>query len=65
MAKVVLRDGRILDLSDDQFNKLTMLILMTTSLNRDVRVGGEAFNLQDIVTDKAEIARVTQQSLLQ
>lgn len=60
MSQVVLKDGRILELSTSQMEALSMTILMSPSLNKKVKVGSKTFSLDDIVTDPEEILRVTQ-----
>lgn len=60
MSQVVLRDGRILELTPAQTDALSMTILMSPTLNKRIKVGEDTFTLNDIVTDPEEILRVTQ-----
>lgn len=60
MGKVVLRDGRVLELSSEQMERLSLVILLSTDMKKPVKVGAELFNLDDIVTDPEEVLRITQ-----
>lgn len=64
MSRIVLKDGRVLHLSTEQSERLGMVILLTTNLDKGVKVGDQKFKLSDIVTDPKEIASLTQQSLI-
>lgn len=57
---LVLDDGRILDMSDEQYERLSLVILLTNSMDKIVKVGDQQFSLNQIVTDPEEILRISQ-----
>lgn len=60
MNRLVLRDGRTIDLSPEQYDAYVMVLLYSQDIHREVKVGSERFNLDDVVTDPDEILRITQ-----
>lgn len=62
VRKIVLKDGRIIPLTEKQARQISMIILASTRMDKQVLVKGHepAFKLSDIVTDAEEILRLTQ-----
>lgn len=63
MGKVVLNDGRILDLTSEQSNRLAVVIMITRDMTKGVKVGDTSFRLNQIVTEPEEIAKIMQQKM--
>lgn len=64
MSHLVLKDSRIIELTPEQSQKLSLVILMSTS-DREIKLGTERFRINDILTGREEIQKVLQRKLIE
>lgn len=63
MGKVVLKDGRILNTTQQQQDSLAIIILTAPDLNRVVKIDNQTFKLSDIEPDPKKILALSQSKM--
>lgn len=61
-SQIMLRDGRVIDITMEQQHKLACVILMAKDVDeQEVKVGGVKFKLKDMMTEQEKLEARQQQ----